>query len=361
MDLRYHAAYMHWAKTRPAARFDLAISNVLGCSLDDLPGAAEALSLSGRNDNGYEPLLEAIAKRYGVAASQVTTAQGASGANFLVYAALLSPSDDVLVERPGYDPLLAAPRLLGAHVIRFERTFDDGYAIDPDRVRHAMTPRTRLIVVTTPHNPTGALASEEALRELGRIAESNDAYVLVDEVYLDTTGGRARSAVHLGDRFIVTSSLTKSYGLASLRCGWTLSSAGMAERLRRARDVVDGTGSIVAERLSVLAFQHLDALLSRARTILERNGAILQRFLKSRSDLECVLPAGGTVVFPRLPAVSDTRTFAERLLRERGTAVVPGHFFEAPSHIRIGFSGDTRALESGLGELGAALDARAWR
>jgi aspartate/methionine/tyrosine aminotransferase len=351
---------MHWAKTRPGATFDLAISNVLGCSIDDLPGAAEALSLAGRNDNGYEPLLDAIARRYGVHASQVTTAQGASGANFLVYAALLSPGDDVLVERPGYDPLLAAPRLLGANVTRFDRTFDARFGIDPGRVKAALTPATRLIVVTTPHNPTGVIADADALREIGRIADANDAHVLVDEVYLDTVDRRIRPACKFGDRFIVTSSLTKSYGLAGLRCGWVLSSPEIAERIRRARDVVDGTGSIVAERLGVLAFEHLDALMARTRTLLARNRGIVEPFLQAHAELEYVAPDGGTVVFPRLRGVADTRPFAERLLAERQTAVVPGHFFQAPSHIRVGFSGDTEALAAGLERLGAALDARAW-
>ncbi len=102
--MRFHAPYLEWAKSRPAAAFDLAGSNVLACSLDDLPGAREALALSGRNDNGYPPLLEAIADRYGVHAGQVTTATGAAGANFQAFAALLSPGDDVLVERPGLRP-----------------------------------------------------------------------------------------------------------------------------------------------------------------------------------------------------------------------------------------------------------------
>ena len=114
------------------------------------------MSLSGRNDNGYAPLIDGIAARYGVDASQVTTATGAAGANFQACAALLEPGDDVLIERPGYDPLLGAARMLGAGTMRFERTFDDGYALDPERVRGAMTPRTRLIIVTSPHNPTSA-------------------------------------------------------------------------------------------------------------------------------------------------------------------------------------------------------------
>jgi aspartate/methionine/tyrosine aminotransferase len=351
---------MEWAKTRPAAAYDLAISNVLGASIDDLPGAAEALSLSGRNDNGYPPLLEAIATRYGVRPAQVTTAQGTSGANFLVYAALLAPGDDVLVEQPGYDPLLGACRLVGANVVRFTREFGEQFALDPDRVRAALTPRTRLIVITSPHNPSGAVAAADALREVGRMAAGHGAHVLVDEVYLDAADASVPTAATYGDTFVVTSSLTKSYGLAGLRCGWVLSSEDVAARIRRARDVVDGTGAIVAERQGVLAFEHLDALIARARRILAENRPIALEVLRRRPELEFAEPRGGTIVFPRLKDVDDTSRFADRLLDERGTAVVPGRFFQAPGHIRLGFSGPTGALRAGLAALEAALDARAW-
>src|SRR5258708_39541457 len=100
-SIRYHAPYMEWAKTREAAELDLAGSNILACALDDLPGARAAVDLTGANDNGYRPLAEAIAARYGVNADLVTTAGGTSGADFLVPAAPLRPGDDGLVERPG--------------------------------------------------------------------------------------------------------------------------------------------------------------------------------------------------------------------------------------------------------------------
>ena len=344
----------------PPVAFDLAISNILGCSIEDLPGARDAVSLAGRNDNGYGPLLEAIAARYGVSPGQVTTGQGASGANFLVFAALLGPGDDVLVERPGYDPLLGAPRLLGANTVRFDRRFDEDFAVIPDRVRDALTPRTKLIVLTTPHNPTGAMIDDRVLDEVGAIARQHGAYVLVDEVYLDVSGEALLPAARRGDVFISTTSLTKSYGLAGLRCGWVLSSPEVAERVRRARDVVDGTGSIVAERLAVIAFDHLDELIARAKGILARNAPIVRAFVRGRAELEWVEPRGGTVGFPRLRDVADTRVFAERLLNERQTAVVPGHFFGAPGHFRVGFSGPADTLEPGLRAIGTALDARAW-
>lgn len=355
MPLRFHAPYMEWAKTRPGARFDLAGSNVLECSLDDLPGAHGALDLAGHNDDGYQPLVEAIATRYGVAPARVTTAQGTSGANFLVCAALVDPGDDVLIERPGYDPLLGSARLLGARPVRFDRAFADGYALDPDRIRHAMTPRTRLIVVTTPHNPTSAIADPGTLDEIGRIAEHAGAHVLVDEVYQDAGAPGTRPAATRGDVFITTSSLTKSYGLPALRCGWTISSPEIAERIRRARDVVDGTGSIVAERLAVLAFSRLDALHQRARTLLDANRRLVREFLLSRAELTWIDPGGGTVFFPRLAGVADTTAFARRVLHEYDTAVVPGRFFEAPAHFRIGCGRQTDVVRGGLERLTAAL------
>lgn len=354
------APYMEWAKTRPAARWDLAISNVLGLSIEELPGAGAALALGGRNDSGYEPLLDAIARHYGVRSTQVTTAQGASGANFLVFATLLTHGDDVLVERPGYDPLMGAARLLGANVVQFERPAEAGFALDPARVKAAMTPRTRLIVITSPHNPSSVVADPEALRQIGEYAAAGGAHVVVDEVYLDAAARSTPTAATLGDHFIVTSSLTKSYGLAGLRCGWLLSSEAVAARLRRTRDVVDGTGSIVAERLSVVAFAHLDQLQRRARALLDTNRPIVRDFLRGRPELKCADPTGGTVIFPRLRNVDDTSAFAARLLAERDTAIVPGHFFQAPGHFRLGFSGPTEQLRGGLEQVAAALDTHSW-
>ena len=355
MTIRYHAPYMEWAKTRAAAEFDLAGSNILNCSLEDLPGAREALDLAGANDNGYRPLVEAIGARYGVDPGLVTTAGGTAGANFLILAALLEPGDEVLVERPGYDPLLGAARLFGARTVRFDRVFDERFALDPDRVRHAMTPRTKVIVITSPHNPTGVTADPAAIEAIGRIAEGAGAHVIVDEVYKDMTGDRTPPAAARGAVFATTSSLTKSYGLSSLRAGWVIASPALSYRVRRARDVVDGTGSIVSERLAALAFRQLDALTERARAILARNKALGDAFLLSRPELEWV-PSAGTIVFPRIRGVADSQPFVDRLMRERKTALGPGFFFEAPAHFRLGYGGNTDRIREGLAHVAAALD-----
>ncbi len=358
------ADYMQWAKHHPHARWDLCGSNLLPCSLEDLPEAAAALQLNGPNDEGYGPMVDAIAARYGVATNQVATGTGTSGVNFLVCAALLDAGDDVLVETPGYDPLFAAPRLLGARVVYFPRRFEDAYALDPDAVARTITDRTRLIIITSLHNPSGVQASDEALDAVGQLAERVGAHVLVDEVYLASTfasGHRTpdpgrRTAASLGDRFIATNSLTKSYGLAGLRCGWALASPDVAERIRRARDIVDGTGAFPSERLSVVAFEHLDGLAARARSILEPNFALVRTFLDARRELEYVAPAGGTVVFPRLRDRSDAGPFIERLFKEEQVGVVPGSFFQAPGHFRLAFGGPRDTLQCGLEGLSRLLD-----
>ena len=359
MDLTSLAPYMQWAKQHAPTRWNLAGSNLLACEVADLPGALEAIELHGDNDEGYPPLVEAIAARYGVTPAMVATAQGASGANFLVYVALVEPGDEVLVEQPGYDPLIGPVARLGGRVTRFERRVEDGWRLDPDAVKRALTPRTRLVVVTNTHNPTGALTGNDGLDEVGRLAERLGARVVVDEVYLDAVPGRQwRPAAGRSPVFITTSSLTKSYGLPGLRCGWAIAAPDVAERLRRARDIVDGTGAFPAERLSVVAFANLEALAARARSILAPNFHAFGRFLASQAEVECLLPSGGTTVFPRVRGLADCTPFVERLAQHFETGVVPGHFFQAPAHFRLGLGGPADVLEEGLRRIGQALDER---
>lgn len=350
------ADYLLWAKRRPHPVNDLARSDVNGPSLDDLPGARAALELSGRNDEGWPPLIDAIARRYGVNANQVATATGTSGANFLVCAALLRPGDDVLVEYPAYDPLLAVPRMLGAGINRFERPFDEGFIVDPGRVAAAMTPATRLIVITSPHNPAGVLTGADTLIEIGRIAERHGARVLVDEVYLDAAlGTTCPPAATLGPVFVSTSSLTKVYGLSGLRCGWALADPAVAEEIRRMRDLTDGSGSVVAERAATVAFQHLAAIAASSRAVLTANLSRFEQFVRDTPALEWVRPDGGTVAFPRLRSGEPADALADRLLARYDTAVVPGRFFEAPAHFRAALGIKPDVLARGLVAIGAAL------
>jgi len=350
--------YVAWMKHAPPVTYDLMGSNLLHCGMDDLPGARERLFLDGFNEEGYPPLVEAIAGRYGLTPPHVSLATGTSGANFLACAALLEPGDEVVVERPAYDPLLAVPRFLGARIVRFDRVMEDGFQVDPHRVAAAVTPRTRLIFLSNLHNPTGVMASREDLAAVGEVAERVGARVLVDEVYLETVPGREPlPAATLSPAFVSTNSLTKAYGLSGLRAGWALAAPEVAERMRRIRDVVDGVGSFPSELLALMAFQNLPALRERARRILEPNLAVLKEFMEGRPEVDWVPPAGGSVAFPRMRGVEDTWSFA-RYLRERyETGVVPGRFFEAPGHFRLALGGERTVLVEGLRRLGRGLAA----
>ena len=211
-------------------------------------------------------------------------------------------------------------------------------------------------MLSSPHNPSGVLASSDELSGIARLAERRGLTVIVDEVYLDLAQPGHPPAATLSPAFVSTNSLTKAYGLASLRCGWALADDELARKIRRARDVVDVWSPIPADRLSVVAFRNLDRLAERAHGLVKRNSALVAAFLGRRAELECV-PSQATIAFPRFVDGRDSGPFADRLMREQGVAVVPGSFFDSPSHFRISFGGATEALAEGLEAIGACLDA----
>jgi aspartate/methionine/tyrosine aminotransferase len=243
---------------------------------------------------------------------------------------------------------------VGAGVKCFEREFDEAWRVDIDQIERLMTPTTRMVALTSPHNPTGVVADAGTLRALGDLAATRGAVVLIDEAY---SRDPASAAAKVHPACVSTGSLTKSYGLAGLRCGWAIASPEAAERIRRARDVVDAVGVYAAEVASARAFDHVDFLAARARGIVEPNVARVRAFVEGRVDLEWVAPAGGTVAFPRVKGMADTTALAERLLRDHDTAVVPGRFFGAPEHIRIAYGVAPDTLAAGLERIGAVLDA----
>jgi aspartate/methionine/tyrosine aminotransferase len=352
---------MRWAKTRPHATYDLASSGLLPVSTGELLGdarARDAFDISGPNDEGFLPLRDAIGSRYGMPSHCVSIAPGASGANFLACLTLLEPGDDALIERPAYDPLIAAARAAGANVVHFDRSWHKGFALDPDVVRTALTPKTKLIVLSNAHNPSGALAGQEVLEQIGVMADAIGARVLVDEVYREAQhddGAAPQPAARLGDVFVTTSSLTKAYGLAGLRCGWILASPEVSARMRATRDIVDGSGPFVAERLAVTALENIDRLRGRARSILERNFTALREMVDAQPRLEWVVPAAGTTAFPRVNDMCVTTAFVDSLIARVDNNEVPGHFFQAPAHIRIGFGGEPSMVKEALARLDRAL------
>jgi aspartate/methionine/tyrosine aminotransferase len=351
------SAYIEWAKLRSAARYKLAGSDVLAYPLAELPVRIDQLEISNPNDGyGYPPLIERLAAKAGVPADSVVHAQGTSMANHLAMAALLEHDDEVLIEEPAYEALLAVARYLGAKIRRFPRRFENGFKLDPREVERAISPRTRLIVVTNLHNPTGVRTPDSTLRLIGDIARSLGAHVLVDEVYLESCfDAPAQSAFHLGSNFIATSSLTKAYGLSGLRCGWILAAPALAERMWRLNDLFGVVAAHPAELLSVVALDHLPQIAARAKALVDTNRALLKKFLDSRKDLLAIWPEAGTIVFPQITS-GHAEAFCHLLREKYETSVVPGRFFEAPEHVRIGVGSATENVREGLSRIGAALD-----
>ena len=346
---------MLWAKTQGRARFNLATSGVGSFPLRELPVTIEQLEINGDSTYGYAPLQHAIARKCGVDPDCVVAAAGTSMANHLAMATLIDPGDEVLLEQPTYELLTSTLLFLGATVKSFARTEENGYALDPAEVRRAITPKTKLIVITNLHNPSSVLASDSALREIGDLALSVGARVLVDEVYLDAVyTNTPKSSYHLGPEFVVTNSLTKVYGLSGLRCGWILAEPDLARAMWRLNDLFASIPAHPAELLSVVALENLDDIRERSRKIVEADRALLREFLASQEAVSSPRTEFGTTAILRL-ANGSVEDFLSPLRTEYETSAVPGRFFGLPNHFRIGMGVDSEMFREGLQRIGQAL------
>lgn len=357
---RTHARspYMEWAKLCSSAKFNLATSGVANYSLRDLDVSTSDLEINGPSFYGYAPLMEAIAARYSVEKDCVLTAAGTSMANYLAFAASGNPGDEILVEQPAYELLLSAAEYLGLKLVRFRRPRERSFQPDLDELTRKLSSKTKLIVLTNLHNPSGVLLSEEILREIGDVARKFGARVLVDEVYLEMLfRERPPSSFHLDpERFIVTSSLTKAYGLSGVRCGWVLASPELIARMWRINDLHAATPAFPAEQISVVALAKLKKISTRAEALLRTNRQLLREFLNSRDEFDYAWPEYGTIIFPRFMG-GNAEDLCVFLREEFEVSVVPGRFFETPDHIRIGVGGETEGVRLALAQLALGLNA----
>ena len=349
--------YMEFAKLRSAAKYNLATSGIMGYPMSGLPVRIEDLEINGPDFYGYAPLIERIAKKNEVDTDCVVYALGTSLANNLAIAGCTEPGDEVLTETPGYELIDTTLKFLGLEVRYYQRRFEKGYRIELDEIERNLTPRTKLIVITNLHNPSGVLTDNETLRRVGELARGVGARVLVDEVYLELIfDAKPRSSFHLDPKtFVVTNSLTKAYGLSGIRCGWILAEPGLAQRIWRIKDLYDGISPYPTEQLGVIALDNLSRVADRARTLLQTNRAALDDFLDARLDIAWVPNQYATIVFPRLREGTVER-LADLLREKYETSIVPGSYFGQPQHFRIGIGGDSEMTREGLRRLALALD-----
>jgi aspartate/methionine/tyrosine aminotransferase len=350
--------YLEWARRFfGQVRFDLASSGMPIVPLAEL-GLPDVPALDA--PDGPVQLREAIARHNDVPVGEVVPAFGTSQGVWLAMAALTSPGDDVLVESPAYEPLVRNVEGAGARLVPFMRDPADGYALDPDRVARAMTPRTRAIVVSNLHNPTGVRASDDALRAIAAFAEARSAHLVVDEVYasfddlVDASGVFRASARKLAPNVVAVSSLTKCYGLGNLRVGWLL---GPPDVARRADDAVNGALGhvpLVYANLGVHAFSRLGELANRSRAVLAGKRARVAAWIASEG-LAWSAPTAGLFGLVRIPGAGDLTPAIERAAREREVLVSAGAFFGVPNGLRLAWSAPMPVLEEGLGRLGEVL------
>jgi len=310
--------------------------------------------------DGNRFAVEALARRYGLSPDRIMTTTGATSALGLALKALAAPGDRVLVEQPGFDVLAQQARAAGLLVDEVARPAPD-YRIDLEDLAARLTPRTRAVVITNLHNPTGARLEPAEIAAVAAVAARVGAVLVVDEVYADfaaETG--APPAATLASNIVTVSSLTKVFGLFSLKFGWLAGDAALVARVRASAPDGDIGVSKLSHAVAAHVLEapapfetHWQGMLAATRPVMQRHVAALV----ADGLLIGELPPYGCMYFPRVAGVDDTRGLARRLLAEFGVLVAPGEYFGAPGHIRIGFGADPEALDKGLTRLRAGLEA----
>ncbi len=347
--------YMEWAKQVPhTAKYAVALSGVSAPAPEEFGFDPSQLRLEGSNKYGDEELRSAIAAREGLTARECLLAEGTSMVNAILASLLLESGDIALCEVPGYEPLVRASELFGATVRPLPRRFEDGFRPDHDALVRELQAGAKVVWMTNLHNPSATLLPHAEFGRIHAAVEAAGAWLIVDEVYREFVPG-VPSAVTLGPRAIVTSSLTKVQGLGGIRMGWALGPAEVMERARVQQGVFSAETSYPSVCVAKAALAHMDALVRRGRDIAARGRAIYEPWLAAHPELREVRPAGGIISFPRLPEGMEDRRLVDRLRTRHECAAVPGYYFGAPGHLRIGYGGSPEILHEGLRRLGLAL------
>lgn len=342
-------------------KYNLSESSVRDRSFGELGIDLEDLVLFYGDHEGHPGLRRIIAAASGVDEHEVLVTAGAAAALFILATTLLSKGDHLVVLRPNYATNIETPRAIEADISYIDLSFDDGFAIDVDRVVAEITPRTKYVSVTVPHNPTGQMISEVDLRRLVAAVESAGCRLLVDETYREMTFGEPLpTAASLSTRAISVSSLSKTYGIPGIRIGWLLcKDPDLMHTLLAAKEQIGICGSVVDEEIAYQALRQREVWLPELHTRIATALGIVREWIAREDRMQWVEPRGGVVAFPRIrpDAGVDLEEFYRALTDEHGTYVGPGHWFEQPrSHMRVGFGWPTLdELRGGLAGISAAL------
>jgi aspartate/methionine/tyrosine aminotransferase len=358
-----------FARYEFAVRHLLCASDVEGWPMADLLALAEPdtaalwneLRLGYTEAPGHPLLRVEIATLYDtIAPDQVLVFSGAEEAIFVTANVLLGPGDHAIVAWPAYQSLHEVARATGADVTLHELREENGWAIDVDELRNQVTPRTKLVVLNVPNNPTGYVPDPATYLAVAEIAADAGATLLCDEVYrfLEHEGlDRLPAGADLGRGAVSVGVMSKSFALAGLRIGWLAThDSGLLDRAARFKDYTTICASAPAEILALIALRARDRVLARSRAIVEGNLALLDDFFERRAgQVSWVRPRGGPVGFPAITAALPVDRFAQDLLEAEGVLIAPASIFGHPgNNFRLGFG--RTDLSVALAGLEAFLD-----
>ena len=345
-------------------RCNLTESSVTDATLESYDVDLSGLVMAYGDHRGLPELRELIASDGSMSPDDVLCAPGAAAALFFVATSLLEPGDHALIEHTNYATNIETPRLVGAEVEPIELRIEQGFELDVDHLATAIRRSTRLISITSPHNPTGTVLTLDQLQSVVELAEQHDCWVLVDETYREMSRDTPLPvAASLSDRAISVSSLSKTYGLPGLRLGWIVTrDPELQERFLAAKEQIVICGSTIDEEAARQVLARRDEHLPRILTEIEERAGIVSDWMADQSDwLEWVAPGGGVVCLPRLRAgvIDDVDGFYRTLNDEHGTFVGEGHWFDTDRrHFRLGFGWPpVEELRAGLVALRATADA----
>jgi aspartate/methionine/tyrosine aminotransferase len=311
---------------------------------------------------GDPALREVIGAIDDVPASSILVTPGAAASLFFAATSILEPGDHALVVRTNYATNLATPRAIGADIEPFDLRFEDAWSLDLERLAGRIRPGTKLISVTYPHNPTGAVVSLETLTALVELADRSGATLIVDETYRELAyGGRLPLAATLSSNVISMSSMSKSYGVPGLRIGWAVTrDAATFETLLAAKEQAVICGATLDEAVAARVLAARDRVLPAIRADVADRLQIVRDWMARQSVFEWVEPRGGVAglvrVRPDLPF--EASKFHHMLLQEYGTYVGAGHWFELDDRwFRLGFGWPAHdELRAGLDALSIVAD-----
>ncbi|OLB32603.1 MAG: aminotransferase [Acidobacteria bacterium] len=332
--------------------------------LDLEPGSHERLlkHWCGYTESPGAPALrEVISGMYrGVRPEDVLVMAATEEGIFVLYHALLSPGDHVIVETPCYESALEVARSTGARVSEWPRSEENGWAHDLAALEKLIQPNTKIIYVNTPHNPTGLVMPASVFEQVRSLAASRGVIFFCDEVYRELEhdpADRLPAACEVYERAVSLGSMSKTYGLPGLRLGWLVSKD--ADILRRCLELKYYTTictSAPSEFLSALALRHRQVLVERNREIVLRNLPLLDSFFERRSDLfEWVKPNASPIGFVRYKPQRDVLSFCEDVVGNAGVLLLPGTVYDQPRHIRFGYG--RRNMPEALAQFSAYLSA----